>query len=192
MQKLSYKIINAITIYRIVAAPMLIYFVFTTNYDLYKWLLPVSFFTDLIDGLLARKFKVVSILGSRLDSVGDDLTILAAIIGIFVFKFDFVLSEIVIVIVLISLLAVQNAAALMKYKKITSFHTYMAKAAAIFQGTFFILLFILPQPVYVLFYIATVVSILDQIEEIILVFVLPKWEANVKGIYWVMQREKEE
>jgi len=155
-------------------------------------LLPVSFFTDLIDGLLARKFKVVSILGSRLDSVGDDLTILAAIIGIFVFKFDFVLSEIVIVIVLISLLAVQNAAALMKYKKITSFHTYMAKAAAIFQGTFFILLFILPQPVYVLFYIATVVSILDQIEEIILVFVLPKWEANVKGIYWVMQREKEE
>ncbi|MGZ4042660.1 MAG: CDP-alcohol phosphatidyltransferase family protein, partial [Bacteroidia bacterium] len=67
--------------------------------------------------------------------------------------------------------------------------TYLAKAAAIFQGIFFILLFLIDQPVYALFYIAWVITILDLLEEIILVFMLPKWQSDVKGIYWVLKEK---
>lgn len=191
MRKLSYKIINGITIYRIVAAPLLAYFAFTKNQDVFKWMLLISFFTDLIDGYLARRFKATSIVGSKLDSLGDDLTIVAAIIGVFVFKYDFIQEVIVVVYILLGLFFMQHIFALVRYRKITSFHTYIAKTAAIFQGSFFILLFFFEDPVYLLFYVAALLTFLDLIEEIILVIMLPKWEANVKGIYWVLKRGKE-
>lgn len=190
MGKTEYYFVNAITLYRLVAAPVMIFFIFQGNFDLFKWLLPVSFFTDLVDGTLARKFKVSSIFGSMLDSIADDLTIVAAIIGAFVFKFDFIRNNFIIVIIMIVLLILQNIYALVKYKKLSSFHTYIAKIAAVLQGLFLILLFLLPQPLIWLFYAAAFVTILDLLEEIILVKILRIWEINVKGIYWVYKRKR--
>ena len=189
MKKSSYNIINGITIYRIVAAPVLVILIFLNQLTIFSWLLAFSFFTDLIDGFLARKFKVISILGARLDSIGDDLTVLAALIGLLVFKFEFIKEEFVILLILFLLFVFQTVFAFVRYGKISSFHTYLAKTAAILQGTFFILIFILTEPLYLLFYAAAFVTALELIEEIILVLMLPKWEANVKGIYWVMKRE---
>jgi len=190
MSKLSYRIINAITVYRIIAAPVLIFLIFKDLINPFKWLLLVSFFTDFIDGYLARKFKVTSILGTRLDSIGDDLTVLAAFVGLLVFKTDFFYAHIYIFILLFTLFVIQVVASLIRYGKITSFHTYLAKAAAILQGVFFILMFLLPQPVMILFYAASAVTFCELIEEIFMVFVLPEWEANLKGLYWVMKKNK--
>ena len=190
MSKLSYNIINGITLYRVIAAPVLIVLIFTKQLDLFKWLLLISFFTDFIDGFLARKFKVTSIFGTRLDSIGDDLTVLAALIGLFVFKIEFIKEELIIFITLLMLFAIQTIFALVRYRKISSFHTYLAKTAAILQGTFFILVFLLTYPSYLLFYAAATVTAIELIEETILVALLPTWEANVKGLYWVMKRKK--
>ncbi|TAL59694.1 MAG: CDP-alcohol phosphatidyltransferase family protein [Bacteroidetes bacterium] len=186
-EKFSYKVINGITAYRIVAAPVMLLLIFTGEQDIFKWLLPVSFFTDAIDGFLARKYKVASIFGAKLDSIGDDLTVLAGIVGLFVFKFEFIKSEILVIGVLLALLAVQNVLALIRYGKISSYHTYLAKIAALLQGIFLILSFHFPEPVYALFYIASVITIMDLAEEIILVFLLPQWKMNVKGLYWVLK-----
>jgi cardiolipin synthase len=174
MHKPSYYIINGITVYRIVAAPFLIFLIFTGRVDLFKWLLAVSFFTDLVDGYLVRRYKTTSIFGARLDSVGDDLTVLAAVIGLLVLKTDFIKEQMEIFIILFVLYAFQNISALIKYRKMTGFHTYSAKAAAILQGLFLILIFLLPQPVYPLFYGAAIATGIDLIEETILVILLPK------------------
>jgi len=190
VHKQSYYLVNAITAYRLLAGPLLVVLIFTGRIYLFKWLLAVSFFTDLIDGFLARRFKVISILGARLDSIADDLTIVAAIVGLFVLKSAFIREEIGFIAVMLLLYALQNIFALSKYHKTTSFHIYSAKAAAILQGFFLILIFLLPQPIYILFYSAAVATIIDLMEEIILVLVLPKWEADVKGLYWVMKRKK--
>ena len=188
MHKQSYYIINAITLYRLAAAPVLIYLIFIESHNLFKWLLAVSFFTDLIDGFLARKYKVTSIMGSRLDSAADDLNIVAAIIGLFVLKPQFIQSHLAIFITLFALLVLQNIFALIRYRKITSFHTYLAKLAAILQGVFLILSFFLPEPNVYLFYIAAIVTAIELIEETILVTHLPVWKANVKGLYWVLKK----
>jgi len=152
-------------------------------------MLAISFVTDFIDGFLARKFGVASAFGSFLDSIADDLTILAAIIGVFVLKSQFINDNIVIVSVLLLLDVFQTIFALIKYRKISSFHTYLAKVAAIFQGAFLILIFFLAQPFYLLFYVAAIFTALDLIEEIILVIILRKWEANVKGLYWIFRKK---
>jgi len=189
MRNRNYYLINSITLYRFLSAPVLVFLIFGQHTDLFKWMLAISFFTDAIDGFLARKFKVTSVFGSRLDSIADDLTILAAIIGLFVLKIEFIKRNLVIVMVLALLLVLQNVLALIRYHKISSFHTYLAKAAAVLQGSFLILMFFLAEPVYPLFYAAAIISILDLLEEIILVILLPIWETDVKGLYWVLKKK---
>jgi CDP-diacylglycerol--glycerol-3-phosphate 3-phosphatidyltransferase len=133
----------------------------------------------------------VSRLGSKLDSIGDDLTVAAAIIGLFVLKQDFLKEQIIWVIILIALYVLETGLALIRYKKLSSFHTYTAKIAAVLQGTFLILVFFLKDPPLVLFYLAALVTIFDLAEEIILVILLPTWETDVRGLYWVLNRKKQ-
>ncbi len=190
MHKTSYYIINAITTYRIVAAPFLFLLIYYRELEIFRWLLGFSFFTDAIDGYLARKYKVVSRFGARLDSIGDDLTVLAGLVGLFVFKPDLIQSEIPLLLTLLGVFLLQNTLALVKFRKPTSFHTYLAKLAAVLQGSFMILSFFIPQPLSGLFYLAAGITLLELIEETILVLLLPAWEVNVKGIYWVLKRKK--
>lgn len=190
MKRYSYYFVNGITVYRMIAAPVLVILIFERQPDWFKWLLAVSFFTDAVDGWLARIFKVTSILGAKLDSIADDLTIAAGVIGIIVLKPEFLKQELLLLILLLILFLVQFVLAIVKYRKISSFHTYTAKLAALLQGCFLILLFFLPQPIYPLFYLAVFVTAIDLIEESILVLLLPGYETNVKGLYWVMKRRR--
>lgn len=190
--KKAWYLVNGITMYRIVAAPFLLVLLFTGHYNVFKWLLGVSFFTDLIDGYLARKFNVASILGTKLDSIGDDLTILVAMTALFYMKWAFIKQQRVLFIIMFSLFLVQTSYALIRYRKITSFHTYLAKTAALVQGVFLLLFFFTDEPNLFLFYAAAIITILELAEETILVRLLPAWEANVKGIYWVLKRKRQE
>lgn len=188
--KQAWYVINGITLYRIVAAPVLLILIFTGEFDIFKWLLGISFFTDLIDGFLARRYKVASVLGTRLDSLGDDLTVLAGVIALFVTKTEFIKEQKFVFILLLLLFLTQITYAFIRYGKITNFHTWLAKAAALLQGVFLLLAFFTGEPNLVLFYAAAIITILEIIEEIILVRLLPNWETNVKGIYWVLKRRR--
>jgi CDP-diacylglycerol--glycerol-3-phosphate 3-phosphatidyltransferase len=188
--KQAWYIINGITLYRTIAAPFLLVLLFTKQYDIFKWLLAVSFFTDLIDGYLARKFKVTSILGTKLDSIGDDLTVLVGLIALFVLKLEFIKQHIIIFIILLVLFLLQTTYAFIRYGKMANFHTYLAKTAALLQGVFLILVFFTDDPILILFYAATIVTMLELTEEVILVKLLPQWKANVKGVYWVLKNKE--
>lgn len=188
--KRSYYIINGITLYRVIAAPVLLVLLFKEEYQLFKWLLLLSFFTDFIDGYLARKFKVTSVIGTRLDSIGDDLTVLVAMIGLFKINPSFIKEQQVYLIVLFILFLAQACFAFIRYRKMTSFHTYLAKLAAFAQGIFLLLVFFLDRPMMFLFYAAVLVTFLELVEEIIIVALLPRWQTNVRGLYWVLKRRK--
>jgi CDP-diacylglycerol--glycerol-3-phosphate 3-phosphatidyltransferase len=188
--KQAWYVINGITLYRVIAAPFLLVLLFTKHYEIFKWLLGVSFFTDMIDGYLARKFKVTSILGTKLDSIGDDLTVLVGLIALFVLKLEFIKQHVIIFIILLVLFFVQTTYAFIRYGKMTNFHTYLAKTAALLQGVFLILVFFTEEPSLILFYAATIVTMLELTEEIILVNLLPQWKTNVKGIFWVLKNNE--
>ena len=183
-------IINGITFYRILAAPVLVYLIFAHRFDIFKWLLLLSFFTDALDGYLARMYKITSAFGSRIDSIADDLTIVAAIIGIYVWHPTFILYEIVPVSILLVLYLVQNGLALIRYGRLTSFHTYSAKMAAILQGVFMVVYFFIPYPVYWLFNLAAILTIIDLLEEIILILLLRKYRTDVRGLYWLKTEKR--
>lgn len=187
-----YYIVNGITLWRVLMAPLVLFLAFSKQMELFKWFLAVSFLTDAVDGYLARRFGVTSKRGAILDSIGDDLTVGAAIAGMIAFKMDFIRQELPLLLIMIVLYLVQLCVALVRYRKMTGFHTLFAKAAAILQGVFLLLLFFLPRPVYIVFYIMASITILDLLEEIAMVMLLRQWEANVKGLYWVLKRKRDE
>lgn len=181
------RIITCITLYRIVTFPLLIFLILTDHLTPFKWLLLASFFTDAIDGFLARKFKATSILGAKLDSIGDDLTVLAAVVGLLVTQFDFIKKEFTLILILFGLFLIQLTLSLSKYKKISSFHTYLAKTAAVVTAIFLLSVFFLDKIVYPLYYASLIITAIELIEETIIIFFLPKWKANVKGLYWILK-----
>src|SRR5690606_5605012 len=132
------------------------------------------------------------VMGAKLDSIGDDLTVLLGAIGLFVFKYEFIMEQSPWLILLLVLFIIQAGSALLKYKTFTSFHTYLAKLAAVAQGCFLILAFFLKEPSLFLFYLAITLTALDLIEETIIVYILPRPAQNVKGLYWVMRQQKAE
>ena len=181
------RVVNYITLYRIVTVPLLLFFLFNNNLAAYKWLLLASFFTDAIDGYLARRYRATSVLGAKLDSIGDDLTVLAAAIGLFRLHFTFLLEYKLIFIVLFALFAIQVAASFYRYGKISTFHTYLAKIAAVVTAIFLLSVFFVGHVYLPLFYAAAAITGIELVEEIILVAKLKSYRTDVKGLYWVMR-----
>lgn len=181
----SYYVVNGITMYRLVTAPFLLLLAIMGQYVAFKWLIAFSFFTDAIDGPLSRKYKVTSVFGSRLDSVADDATVLVSTLGLWIVQPGFIRENWIVIAGLFALFGIQTVAALIAYKKVTSFHTYLAKTAAIVQAAFFISFFFDFDFVQFLFIAAVAITAIQLVEEIILVIMLREWKANVKGLYWI-------
>jgi phosphatidylglycerophosphate synthase len=186
------RLVNFISFFRVVAFPVLIVLMIVENLNAYKWLILACFLTDALDGFLARKFNVISILGSRLDSLGDDLAVFAAFLGVIVFRVDFLAEQWFLISLMWVLFFTQLGFAMFRYQKPTSFHTYGAKLATIFQGAFLCSLFFLEQTMYPLFYVTVVVTCLELIEEIAMVAMLRSWRSDVRGLYWALKMRTDE
>lgn len=186
------RIVNITSFFRVAAFPVLMVMLWIGNLEAFKWLILASFLTDALDGFLARKLKATSILGSRLDSLGDDLTVFAAFLGILGFRWAFVREEWPLITLTWFLFFVQLGYAVLKYQKPTSFHTYGAKAAAVLQGVFLCSIFFLDTTLYSLFYATVLVTCLELIEETIMVAVLPSWRSDVRGLPSALKLRKTE
>ena len=179
----NYNIADWFSFYRIAASPFLLLLVLLGEREVFSWLLLISYCTDMIDGFLARRLKITSSRGSQLDSLGDQVTLGVAFIGLFVFEYEFISENLKIILIPFVLYFLQMFLAFRKYGKTTAFHTYLAKLSAIAQGVF-ILWFLFFSPVYWLFYLMIILGIIETLEEIILIFMYPHWVAGVKGLYW--------
>ncbi|OYX26099.1 MAG: phosphatidylglycerophosphate synthase [Flavobacteriales bacterium 32-35-8] len=185
----NFNIADWFSFYRILAVPLLISLIILDERLIFTWFLLISYLTDAIDGYLARKLKIASARGSQLDSFGDQLTLIMGLIGLFYFETEFIKSNFVIIIIVLSPYFLQMVIAYFKYGKATAFHTYLAKTSAVLQSIFVIwALFFSPD--YVLFYMMIAFGLLETIEEIILIFMYDDWVSDVKGLYWALSDER--
>lgn len=185
----NFNIADWFSFYRIFAAPILLVIVWFGLRDLFTWLLLVSYSTDMIDGMLARKLKITSPRGSQLDSMGDQLTLLVGFLGLLQFEFEFIRDNYQWILIPFVLYCIQMIIAFSKYGKATAFHTYLAKLSAVVQAVF-ILWLLFFGPVYWLFYLMIVIGIIETLEEILLIFLYPNWVAGVKGYIWAIRDER--
>ena len=178
----EFNIADWFSFYRILALPFLVILLALGIREWFALFLLISYSTDAIDGFLARKLKITSARGSQLDSIGDQLTLLAGLAGLLVFETQFIRENLLIIILAFIPYVVQLAMAFKKYGKATAFHTYLAKLSAILQATF-ILWALFFGPVYWLFYTMIVAGVLETLEEISLIIIHDKWVSDVKSIF---------
>jgi CDP-diacylglycerol--glycerol-3-phosphate 3-phosphatidyltransferase len=184
----KFSIPDWFSIYRIISAPFLIVFIFLDERIIFAVLLLISLLTDAVDGYLARKMKIVSQRGAQLDSIGDAITFCVGLGGVIKFETNFVLEHLIIIAIAFGLYIFQLLMAYWRYGMPSSFHTYLAKISAIFQAIFMLYLISFGVQMW-LFYTAIILSIIETIEEVILIIILPKWIANVKGLLWVLYKK---
>jgi CDP-diacylglycerol--glycerol-3-phosphate 3-phosphatidyltransferase len=179
---------NWISLYRILIAPVLLVVIFANNLELFKWLILISFGTDILDGYVARTFNMKSEIGTLLDSIGDMVTNGIAALGILIFFPEFVYTYIIPISLMVFFYCFEIVLSLWRYGYISSFHTYMCKTASVAQGIFVLsLLFFGFNPW--IFWPTVIISITANVEEIIIVLLYRKWQTNVKGLYWLLTED---
>lgn len=90
---------NILSMFRIALIPVMVWlFVFRENYLWTAILLAVSAITDVIDGVVARKFNMVTELGKALDPVADKLT-QGGVLLCLVFKFKQMIFPLILLVV---------------------------------------------------------------------------------------------
>ena len=182
---------NLITLYRLLASPFILYFAIAGKESLFAVFIVINLLTDAIDGIIARRFKMETEIGAKLDSFADNLTYLLVFYGIYVFKLPEIKPYTVSLLVFIGCLLSTVAFSLIKFRKFPSLHMYSTKIGGYFQGAFFICLFTLGffAPFY---YFVICWGILGAVESIAIQLIIPEMRSNVKGLYWVLKEKKTE
>ncbi len=181
---------NLLSGFRIVAFPILMYLAWQQKETPFVILIAISLFSDLIDGSIARKWNIESKLGAKLDSYGDFLTMIAALYAVYTMKWEELIPYKGILFVFLGTYLLFHVLALVKYRGLPSFHLYSWKITAILLGVYFFVVFLHGiEPVS--FYIVMTIAIIANIEEIILVFMLPKPTVNLRGLYWVLKERND-
>ncbi len=177
---------NVISFYRLVSFPFLFYLIYINNESLFALLLCINLVSDILDGLIARVFKLQTEFGARLDSLADWGTYILAFLGIYQFKMEDHKADFWLLYVFIGLIVFYNVFSFMKFKRLPSFHMYSAKIGGYLQGIYFFSLFAFGYypPI---FYLAMIWGWISSLEEIIILIYFNKLRSNVKGLYWVLK-----
>ncbi|MBT8236201.1 MAG: CDP-alcohol phosphatidyltransferase family protein [Bacteroidia bacterium] len=185
----SLNIADWFSIYRIIAAPVLLILIGFGEKEIFTWMLLISYITDGVDGFVARALNISSARGAQLDSYGDQMTLIVALIGLLVFENAFINENYQLILIAFVPYIIQMVIAFRKYGRATAFHTYLAKLSAIVQAVF-ILWLLFFGPVYPLFYLMIILGVIETIEEIALIFMYDNWVEGVKGIFWAMRDKR--
>ena len=103
-QEKIFTIPNILSVFRIVLAPFFAYFYFSNTPNHYVWatvILLVSGATDILDGVIARKFNLITTLGKILDPIADKLTQAFIIVCLFINHYNDKDSLLVYVVILL-------------------------------------------------------------------------------------------
>jgi CDP-diacylglycerol--glycerol-3-phosphate 3-phosphatidyltransferase len=172
---------NLLSVFRLVAAPALLGLAWLGQGQAFLILLVASLLSDAVDGLLARRFELVSPLGAKLDSWGDLAIYSTLPLCVWWLWPEVIASQFGYVVAVLAAFCLPIAVGLAKFRRLTSYHTWGAKASAVLMGGALLVLFS-GGPDWP-FHVATVVLVAEALEEIAITFVLPRWTSDVPTLW---------
>ena len=174
---------------RALAVPVLLVLAFEAQRVAFTWVLIPALLSDVVDGWIARAFALESKFGAALDSVADSLMLFVSVYGIWVFHPAVIHEHAWLCGTAVGLWALEDVLALARYRRLSSFHTYLSKVVANLLGFFIGWLFLFGFEPWML-YLAAGTSIVASLEELALLRVLPEWRADVRGLWWVLRERR--
>lgn len=177
---------NILSLYRMAIFPFILFLIFRRNESLVAIFISISLVTDILDGMIARIFKMQTSIGARLDSWADTGTYILAFVAIYLFKWDVIKKDWLILVVFFVCWILSYAIVLIKFRGLIGLHTYLFKITGYLQGAFIVILFLFGYYAW-LFYLCLCAGALACIEEIIIISLIKEPMSNVKGLYWLVK-----
>ncbi len=171
---------NLLSALRLVLAPVLLLLAFKGEASWFLLCLASSLSSDVIDGWVARHYRLTSELGAKLDSWGDLATYSSVAVSAWWLWPEIILQQAWWVVAALVAYVLPTLLGFLKFSRLTSYHTWGAKLSSILMGGAFLLLFV--WNIAWLFHVATIVLIIAEIEEIAITLVLREWKTNVATI----------
>ncbi len=176
-----YNLPNLVSLIRVLLAPVLLALAVAQQPMLFLATLIFTVFTDVLDGFLARYLNQITELGSRLDSWGDFIVYSTMAVSAWVLWPDIVIRELPFFITIIVSFTLPVLVGLIKFKSLTSYHTWTVKLAVATTMVSYVLLFadILTWP----FILAALLSALAAVEEIAITLIMKQQHVDVRNVW---------
>jgi len=181
---------NLISLYRLLVFPVILFMALTGRENWFVVLLCISLVSDVLDGNIARYFKLQTNFGAALDNLADIFTYAMAILGLFVFKWTDIEPHVWFLYLFLSVFILSYFVSFFRFGKIPGLHLYSAVSAGYVQSIFFFVLFVFGFYTW-MFYLAVGWGLLAYIEKILILIKLNDIKIGVKGLYWLMKSETE-
>ncbi|MEX2524167.1 MAG: CDP-alcohol phosphatidyltransferase family protein [Gammaproteobacteria bacterium] len=179
---------NAICLLRLILAPVLLFLAWNGHGDLFILVLVAAFLLDALDGPLARYLHQESELGPRLDTTADVAIYMVLPVCIWWLWPDLIRREWVYVLLIITSILAPMTAGFIKFRRPTSYHTWLVKAAATVTAVSTLVMLLggpeLP------FRIASFVCLAAGIEEILITLTMGSPKSNVRSLVHVLRNRQ--
>jgi len=172
------QIPNLLTIIRFFIAIFLV--LDSKNGHISKYFLPAFLFggfSDFLDGFLARKLKAKTTLGCILDGYADLVFYVAAFLAIYFAYPDTIKNYIFGLALLLFIQVYSWGFSLIKFGRMTSYHTYGSKIWGITLFVSLAVLFAYEKDLF--FPIMILAGIIANLDEIIITALMPYWRGDI-------------
>jgi len=147
-----------------------------------------SLITDAADGILARRLRQTTEIGAKLDSWADFITCLALPVCAWWLRPDVIREQAVYLGAGIFFYLAATVVGFLKFKVLTSYHTWGAKLSALLLAAGALLIFA-GGPGWVFRFIIPIV-VLTSIEEIAITIILRELQSNIPSLWHALRLRK--
>lgn len=180
---------NFISLYRLLVFPLIFFMALTGRENWFVVLLCISLVSDVLDGNIARFFKLQTNFGAALDNLADICTYAMALLGLFLFKWTEIEPHAWTLYLFLTVFVLSYIISFYRFGKIPGLHLYSAVSAGYIQSIFFFVLFVFGFYTW-MYFLAVGWGVFAYIEKIFVLLRLNDIRIGVKGLYWLIQSER--
>lgn len=179
---------NVLSAGRLLLAPVLLAFAWRQLPTAFLVGFGVALFTDALDGWLARRNGQTTELGAALDSWADFAMRLVLPLAAWWLWPDLFRREAAFIGAAVAGTVLPDAFGFLKYRRLLSYHTRLAKLSALLMGPSLLVLFFggVSWP----FRAGALVVLLTGLEEVAITAILPSWQPNVPSFRHALERQR--
>lgn len=181
---------NILSFYRLIIVPVILFLALANQEKWFVILLCISLISDILDGNIARTFKLQTRFGAALDNTADIGTYAMALLGIFRFRWAEIEPHAYLLYIFLGVFVLSYIVAFFRFGKVPGLHLYSAVTAGYVQGIFFFILFVWGFYTW-MYYVAVIWGAIAYTEKIFVLFYLDDIKPGVKGLYWLIKKKKQ-
>lgn len=180
---------NLISLGRLAGTFILVWAAWQEMTSAIGWLLLTLFLSDWLDGWLARRYAWTSRLGATLDSVADIALTLGSLFAIWIHhryvfeEYGWIPGSVV------GLWLIVHIISIVRYRRLSSFHTRFIQFGIVVWALFAISLFLIGFQSWLL-YFAGLVCFVGGLEYLLMIMLVKEWQPDLPGGLLALLKER--